>query len=280
MKKISEKLLSINPGLKIFIDQEWWNINRFKDFDNLSERNIFLKNAVNNSWVSNNNKIEILEILEWVIWNSYYPSLLTLSKKYDEIPEKLQGDYLKTVTYLRLKTLKERGINTYWLVVDLNYWNPIISGEERSFSKHTDKYEKFWKAMIDSAKKIGWMTIYLKHFPWHWAWEIDTHVGALIYWNKEVGYLKENISLFESLVDYWKGIVWLMVWHIILSKELKEDFDRIIKKWEYILTDDLWMKWLELWREEIKKHNNKFFTTDSIKWKVIKVSTKEPNGVI
>jgi len=38
---------------------------------------------------------------------------LTLSKKYDEIPEKLQGDYLKTVTYLRLKTLKERGINTY-----------------------------------------------------------------------------------------------------------------------------------------------------------------------
>jgi len=278
MKKISEKLIVINPELKIFTDQEWWKVTRFNDFDNKNERWTFLKDAVNNSSIEDVNKKDISNILYNLIWDSKYPSLKKLGEKYNSINEKLKDDYLKVVTYLRLDTLQKRWINNYWLVADLNYWNSVIWWLERSFWKDPSSYEKFWKAMIDNAKKL-WMTIYLKHFPGHGAWYTDSHKWVLNYWDNEKKYLENNISLFEKLLDYWKWEVWLMVWHMYIPNNFKTRFENAISKSNYVLTDDLWMEWYKM--ATSIEVDWKFFTTDLLKWsKIIIVDKKNTESVL
>lgn len=278
LTKISKKIKWINPTIKIFIDQEWRWVTRVKDFDNEKERKTFLLDTIKNSWISEKNKNEIWKILEWLVWNNYIPSLNDLWQKYNLISENLKSDYLKAITYLRLKTLKDKWINTYWLVADLNYWNKVIWWLERSFSKNSDSYEKFWKAMIDNAEKL-WMTVYLKHFPGHWAGWVDTHKWVLDYWNKEKDYLNKNISLFEKLLEYWKWKVWLMIGHMYIPNEFKQRFKTSISKANYILTDDLGMWGYKLATWKIRKW--KFFTTDLLSGsKVTIVDTKNAKSVL
>lgn len=151
------------------------------------------------------------------------------------------------------------------MVADLDYWNPVISWDERSFSHSKEDYLSFWKAMIDQAKKIWWMSIYFKHFPWHGDWNVDTHNFVLEFWEQNKEYLEKNISLFNELIEYGKEKwekVWIMVGHMVMPNEYKKYIDNILENANYILTDDLGMKWYKIAHK--KKYNWKFLTTDYI----------------
>jgi GH24 family phage-related lysozyme (muramidase) len=278
MKKISEKLISINPKLKIFVDQEWWKVNRFTDFDTPQEKNKFIEKALNNSWISESNIGAIRIELNKIAWKNNFLSIAKLWNLYNSCSNSLKWDFLKAATYLRLDTLKQRWVNTYWLVTDLDSWNTLIWWNwERSFWNDEKSYEAFGKAMIDSADRIKWMSIYLKHFPGHWSkdmyWESDTHTNVFTYWDGQESYLNRNIPLFEKLVNYKPWKVWLMVWHMFIPNKFKSKFQEVIWNASYVLTDDLWMAWYK--KGTWKKQPWKFFTTDLLKWDNITVVDKE-----
>ena len=168
---------------------------------------------------------------------------------------------MEIIAFIRLQILKEAWINTYWIVLDLNRWNPVISWNKRSFSKHLWKYKILVDAFLKAWKNTE-ILLYAKHFPWHWTWKIDSHKWILNLKN-ESKYLKENLELFDYFLNNsWKLKVWLMVWHIYISSDLQILFENIIKKADFILTDDLAMLWYK--KAKWKKIKGLFFSTDSI----------------
>ncbi len=267
IKNISKQIKNINSSILLFIDQEWGLINRYVDFENKeSIDEFFLKNnkhlfLKNNLVKLSDKEIQIIRnIFPKIYW--YFPSMETIWRTYDKFENKNNAKiFLNIVAFIRLQSLKDSWINTYWLVLDLNRWNPVIGWYKRSFSKHLWKY----KLLVDSFLKAGKNTeiiLYAKHFPWHWDWTIDSHKWILNLWNK-TDYLKENLDLFEYFIDNsWKLQTGLMVWHIYLSDELEQQFNKIIKKADFIITDDLAMIWYK--KAKWKKMKNLFFSTDAI----------------
>lgn len=268
IKNISKKIKTINPKILLFIDQEWGLINRYIDFETKKDiDNFFIKNNNKYSFLQNNlDKLNEKQIK--IIRNifpkryGYFPSLETIWKTYDKFKNKENAKrFLEIIAFIRLQSLKESWINTYWLVMDLNRWNPVISWNKRSFSKHLWKY----KILVDSFLKAGKNTeilLYGKHFPWHWYWKIDSHKWILNLKNK-TQYLKENLELFNYFLNNsWELETWLMVWHIYLSSEFQSLFNNIIKKSDFIITDDLAMKWYK--QAKWKKIKDLFFSTDLI----------------
>ena len=268
IKNISKKIKTINPKILLFIDQEWWLINRYIDFESTESINkFFIKKNNKYSFLQNNlNKLNdkqikiIRNIFPTKYW--YFPSLETIWKTYDKFEKKENAKiFLEIIAFIRLQSLKESWINTYWIVLDLNRWNPVISWNKRSFSKHLWKYKILVDAFLKAWKNTE-ILLYAKHFPWHWTWKIDSHKWILNLKN-ESKYLKENLELFDYFLNNsWKLQVWLMVWHIYISSDLQILFESIVKKADFILTDDLAMLWYK--KAKWKKIKGLFFSTDSI----------------
>ena len=122
-----------------------------------------------------------------------------------------------------------------------------------------------YKELVDSfikAWKSTEIILYAKHFPGHWDWKIDSHKWILNLWKKSE-YLKENLELFNYFLENsWELQTGVMVAHIYLSSDLKQKFNNIIKKADFILTDDLAMMWYK--EASWNKINNLFFSTDEI----------------
>ncbi len=266
---ITKKIKKYNKNILIFIDQEWWLINRYVEFEKTNDVEEFF-------WIIKNNKYNFLKtrfaklnqkeikiirnIFPKKYW--YFPTLWKIWKTYDLFEtKKKKKAFLEIIAFIRLQTLKNNWINTYWLVADLNRWNPVISGTSRSFSKHLWKYKQLIDAFVKASRKTE-ITLYLKHFPWHWAGKIDSHKWILtLSWQEK--YLKENLELFDYFLENSDFLqTWLMIWHMYIPKSLKKKFDEIINKADFLLTDDLAMIWYKKAKWKIKK--DLFFTTDKI----------------
>jgi hypothetical protein len=267
IKDISKKIKNINPNILLFIDQEWGLINRYIDFENQDEINkFFIKNnnylfLKNNLEKLSNKEIDIIrKIFPKQYW--YFPSLEIIWKTYDKFKNKEKAKiFLNIIAFIRLQSLKNCWINTYGLVLDLNRWNPVISWNKRSFSKHLWKYKILVDSFINAWKNIE-IILYAKHFPWHWDWSIDSHKWILNLWKKS-DYLNENLDLFNYLLEKsWELQTWLMVWHIYISTRLKQKFKNIINISDFIITDDLAMMWYK--KAKWKKIKNLFLSTDLI----------------
>lgn len=267
IKNISKKIKNINPEILLFIDQEWGLINRYIDFENkisvdkyflLNNKFNFLETRLNS--LSKKNINIIRNIFPKKYW--YFPSLEKIWKTYDIFENKNDKKlFLEIIAFIRLQSLKESWINTYWLVLDLNRWNPVISWNKRSFSKHLWKYKELVDSFIKAWKSTE-IILYAKHFPGHWDWKIDSHKWILNLWKKSE-YLKENLELFNYFLENsWELQTGVMVAHIYLSSDLKQKFNNIIKKADFILTDDLAMMWYK--KASWNKINNLFFSTDEI----------------
>ena len=263
IEAIAAKLKSINPDILIFIDQEWWLINRYVEFDaNISFQNYL----VTDSYVSDiyNNFSEATKTSLGSVFPSgysYFPSLTKIWEVYNVISKSDKQSYLDLVAYLRLKTLSDRWINTYWLVMDLDRGNPVIRNYRRSFSSDLESYKRLWDAFIKASKKT-WVSLYLKHFPGHGAGQVDSHIWILDYTNYQT-YVGENLELFKYMLDNkWYTQMWVMVWHMYVQDTLKSNFSDIISSADYILTDDLAMQWYvqATWWEK----SWIFFTTDVV----------------
>lgn len=302
IKEITNYISKLDKDILFFIDQEWWKINRYIDFNKIDLdiiNNLITKNInKNNSWVilwvnsdylnlnldfNKDNflitRLNFLDKEEWEILknllnNKYFPSLWDIWKSYNliwdldlgiDLNNYKKNIFLEIIAYIRLKELNKIWINTYWLVLDLDRWNPVITDLSRSFSNNIQDY----KILINSfkvANKNFNIKIYFKHFPWHWIWDIDSHKWILdLTWNIEYSkYLEESIELF----DYWLKQIelsGLMIWHMIIWNEFNEDFDRLINKSSFIITDDLWMQWFKKIRDTYyKKKEFSFFTTNKV----------------
>ena len=181
---------------------------------------------------------------------------------YDSFSGEDKDNFLKFITYYRLQSLKNAWINTAWIVLDLDYWNPVISGYDRSFSDNKQDYIKLWKDFVDAAKSLN-MSLYFKHFPGHWKWIVDTHKWVLRYSVSDIPYIQSNMGLFNEVIEYAneKNVeVWLMIWHFVLPNKIKDSFINSIKKVDYIITDDVSMKWyLEIVKNPVD--DSEFFST-------------------
>ena len=110
------------------------------------------------------------------------------------------------------------------------------------------------------ASKQTWVTLYFKHFPWHWAGKTDSHKWILnLVWQEK--YLQENLELFNYALEKNPN-AWIMVAHAYIPNTILTQFNIWIKKAFFLLTDDLWMQWYKLSKWKNKK--NMLFTTDSI----------------
>ena len=263
IESITAKLKEINPEILIFIDQEGWLINRYVEFDTQVS---FVNYLSSDSYVSDiyNNFSEATKTSLWSVFPSgyrYFPSLTKIWEIYSIISEADKKNYLDLVAYLRLKTLSDRGINTYWLIMDLDRGNPVIRNYRRSFSSDLEAYKKLWDAFIEASKKT-WVSLYLKHFPGHGAGQIDSHKWILDYTN-DTKYLEENLELFKYMLDNkWYTQMWVMVGHMYVPNTLKAKFNDIVSTTDYLLTDDLAMRWYTLatWTSK----SEVFFTTDVV----------------
>ena len=189
-----------------------------------------------------------------------FPSLAKIWIHYDTFStDEDKQAYLNKVASIRLQWLKDHWINTYWLVLDLNRGNPVISNYSRSFSKHVEKYKKLVDA-FSIASKETWVKLYFKHFPWHWEWNIDSHVWILNLIWKET-YIQENIELFDYALTK-NPTAWLMIWHMYIPNSKKQYFIDTVNKSNFLLTDDLWMQWYKQAKWKLKE--SLFFTTDQI----------------
>ncbi len=263
---ITKKLIKFNKNILIFIDQEWWLINRYVEFEKNSDveeffwikKDIFLEKRFKKF-----NKKEIKIIRNIFPKNyGYFPTLGRIWKTYDIfLTKEKKKAFLEIIAFIRLQTLKNNWINTYWLVADLNKWNPVISGNSRSFSKHLWKYKQLADAFLKASRKT-WVILYLKHFPGHWAWYIDSHKWILNLKNQQK-YLKENLELFDYFFKNWEFLdIWLMVWHMYIPKKLEKNFVNISNKASFLLTDDLAMQGYI--KAKNKKIKDLFFTTNKI----------------
>jgi len=279
----ANKLKKINPKIRIFVDQEWWVVNRFNDFDKINTFNKYISSNLSLKFkyaiLDNNTKSLIKEAFKDKttfismdsIWEIYY----SINK--NNTIEK--NRFLDFITFFRLYILHKNWINTHWLVCDLDKWNPIISGYDRSFSDNIDHYISLWRYFVKNAK-ILWISLYLKHFPWHWRWQTDTHKWILEYSNNafDKAYILDNMRVFEAIIyeaeKSWVEI-WLMSAHVLLPENIKSKYLNILNKADYIMTDDLWMGAYNALKN--KKFKNKFFSTNEFinNENTIKVYTKE-----
>ena len=250
IQSITNKIKAINNDILFFIDQEWWFINRYIDYSSKT----IVDNLFNSSAVEQKTRL----IFPYTTWS--FPSLAKIWIHYDTFStDEDKQAYLNKVASIRLQWLKDHWINTYWLVLDLNRGNPVISNYSRSFSKHVEKYKKLVDA-FSIASKETWVKLYFKHFPWHWEWNIDSHVWILNLIWKET-YIQDNIELFDYALTK-NPTAWLMIWHMYIPNSKKQYFIDTVNKSNFLLTDDLWMQWYKQAKWKLKE--SLFFTTDQI----------------
>ena len=273
MKKITWEIKNISDDILIFIDQEWGQINRFISFENwfsLEKYTDYLYVFFRFNALSSQEK----ENLKQLFWNSqYFPSMWNIWKFYKNISKENKQNFLEIITFIQLKNLQNHWINTHWFIADLDLWNPVISGLNRSFSENILDYFDLINAYIE-ASKVTWVVLYAKHFPGHGAGKIDSHSDILDY-SQNTQYVENNLLVFEYFLEntklLWK---WIMVWHMYLDKNISDKFHKIIDKSDFIITDDLAMEWFK----KIKNiPENKIFSTQEILQKnnLIKVHTQE-----
>ena len=279
IQNITSQIHATNPDTLIFIDQEGWLVNRYIDFESTAAVQAMFDETYVISRLNTLNEVE-KNILRGLFPQNYgyYPSLWRIWVAYDNfVTETTKKSFVEIIAYIRLKSLQNNWINTYWLVADLNLWNPAITNASRSFSKHVSKYKIFIDAFQKASKETN-ITLYLKHFPGHGAWLIDSHKWILDLRYKGE-YLKTNMELFEYFLDT-KTISWgLMIAHIIIPDTLSDSFSNILAKADYILTDDLAMQWFKqmVW---IEPESSFFSSHKAIIWNnVIKVDTQYVESV-
>ncbi len=266
IKIITSLILKINKSIILFIDQEWWKINRFIDFnDNYNISTIYQNDEYLKIRFSKIDSNSLKEQLFHLFKNKVnFPSLGSIWKLYGILEWHNKDIFIEIITYLKLKTLKDKWINSYWLVCDLNLWNSVITELSRSFSSNIEDYKLFWKHIINAAEKLN-ITVYLKHFPWHGIWSIDSHNWVIQYTEKNIEYLKSNIDVFKYISKEAKKRwvkIGLMAWHFILPNSIQNNFINILNDFDYLITDDLSMKWYKkIWW---KKYKDYFISTDEL----------------
>ena len=195
------------------------------------------------------------------IWNSY-----------KNISDQNKKEFLEIISYIQLKNLQNHGINTHGIIGDLDLWNPVISGLSRSFSQEILDYFKLIDAYTVASKEVG-IILYLKHFPGHGSWEIDSHKWILDY-SHNTSYVKKNLIVFEYFLSKETNLTrWIMVGHMFLNKNISESFHKILEKSDFVITDDLAMNG---YRSVKSISENKIFTTKELENynNVIKVHTQ------
>jgi len=248
-----------NNDVEVFIDQEWWRVNRYEDVDNASDWDNYNKK----SWIStkwNRLSTSTQNAVDGIFTGTKFPSMEDVGDVYRSISGTTEkAEYLDYITYLRLYTLQEVGIMNYGLVCDLDLGNPAISTYGRSFSDDVDEYIELGEAMADNADAL-WMSIYLKHFPGHGSSSTDTHSGVMDL-RQEKSYLVKNMKVFKEII--WNNNhVGLMAGHMIIPRDLRDDFDDICESAAYLYTDDMQMGGYT--SATGGDYNNGFFTTDRI----------------
>lgn len=266
VKILTDEIKKLNPKARIFTDQEGWLINRFKEF----EGEYTLWKMMKDNFYVNKYYNELSADIKWklhkkISWRPYFMSMEEIWDLYEWLPVWEQDSFLKFMAYYRLESLRNAWLNTAPLVVDLDYWNPVISWYNRSFGKDKNSYIEFWKHFVDAAHRLE-MSIYLKHFPGHWKGSIDTHTWVLTYTKGDLPYIKKNMEVFDEIIKYAnsKNVeIWAMVWHFVLPDEYKYKFYSILSKVDFIITDDLAMKWYIEWKKQ-KLSENQFFSTSEL----------------
>ncbi len=255
LKKSISEIKKINPNIIIYIDQEWWLINRYKDFSSVDYDYYLQNDYIYNKY--QDLSVKERKVLENIFSNKYFPSMKDIYSWYDSVSENNKKNYLDIIAFIRLQNLVDIWINTHWLVLDLDNWNPVISWLERSFSNKIDDY----KMLIDSyiwASSVTGVILYAKHFPWHWEGEVDSHNNILVY-DDNYDYLIKNIELFEYFLENNTTKSWLMVWHMYLPLKIRDNFLHVLSLSDFILTDDLSMNWYK--NADYYENNNMFFST-------------------
>ncbi len=250
------KINEINDELYIFIDQEWGLINRYKEFSVKEPSDYFNNQNIKYDSLNNSEKGLLQELFSDV----YFPSMKEINITYKKISNNNKQNFLDIVAFIKLQNLKEAWINTHWLVLDLDDWNPVITGLDRSFSNDPWEYKKLIDA-FNFASKITWVSIYVKHFPGHWAGDVDTHENILVYDNSFENYLEKNMELFKYFFDNWEN-TWVMIGHMFLTNNIRDEFFDILDKSDYILTDDLAMQGFKNYNNY--DYDNMFFSTINI----------------
>lgn len=277
MTYTTKKIYELNPHIRIFVDQEWWLVNRYNIFDKTNTLDSYLREdeTLKKKYdkLEDRTKNSITSALKWRTTFFSAKKAWEIYNKLESVSEK--KEFLDFISYFQLYSTVKAWINTYWLILDLDYWNPAISWNQRTFTKNKDDMILYWNYFASNAKDL-WINLYLKHYPWHWAWKIDTHSWILEYTTNNNEYLQDNIWVFESVIKTWKDFwvnVWLMIGHIVLPLEYKNRFLWNLWEVDFILTDDLWMWAYKITKD--KEYNDKFFTTKELLnyWNVIEVST-------
>lgn len=273
MKKITWEIKNISPNILIFTDQEWGVINRFQSFDTKIEISQYINNLsifFQYQKLNNQERQIVNNLLESN--GKYFPSLEKIWESYRKISEKNKQNFLEIITYIQLKNISEHWINTYAIIWDLDKWNPVISDLQRSFSDNILEYFALIDAYIFASKQT-WVHLYMKHFPGHWAGKNDSHISILDY-SDNSEYIRENLLVFEYFLNKSEIIWWgVMVGHMFLDITISEDIERLLKKSQFIITDDLSMQWYK----NVKKiPEGKIFTTKMLSDypDVIKVDTQ------
>lgn len=263
---ITKRIYELNPNIRIFVDQEGGLVNRYNIFDSNHTFDLYIQEDE----ILNQKYHKLSDNLKTNIKNSFKNKLNFISaKKIWEIfnkieTEKEKQNFLDFISFFELFTNLKAWINTYWLVLDLDMWNPAISWNQRAFSKDVDANIMYWNYYVKNSKAL-WISLYLKHYLWHWAWKIDTHNSILEYSLNDKEYIENNLRVFEMVIKTAKDIkhnIWLMVGHMLVPLEYKNRFLWNLWEVDFVLTDDLWM-WAYKESKD-KKFENKFFTSNEI----------------
>ena len=264
MMSITKEIKKINSNILLFTDQEGGEITRYVDFPTMDELQSLLESDFvtyrlqSMSWESRKVLFSVFDTYKLY----YYPSLESIWNAYNSISDEDSKKYfLEISAYIRLASIRSVWLNTYGLILDLDYGNPVISWYARSFSKDLWEYQKLVDAFI-LASEVTSVSVYAKHFPWHWKWAVDSHKAVLDI-SSFPEYTQANMNLFEYFLWRVSSVKkWIMVGHMYVWDDFLEAFNRILDTADYILTDDLSMQWYQLATGNDK--NNSFFTTDTI----------------
>ncbi len=198
IQEITKNIKEINPKIIIFIDQEGWEIYRYIDFPSTLELQTILDSffiQVRLQSMTSESQ-DIFRKLFDTQKLYYFPSLQQLWRSYDLISDTgSKKHFLECAAYIRMKSLKQAWINSYGLILDLDYGNPVISWYDRSFSSDIQNYKNFIDALTLSAE-INEIIIYGKHYPGHWDGEIDSHKWILDI-SSFPEYTQKNLDLFD-----------------------------------------------------------------------------------
>ena len=273
MKIITSEIKKITPNILIFTDQEGGQINRFISFKNgfnFEDYREYMYIFLRFETLKPIEKESILKLF----WNDkYFPEMWNIWKTYKNISKENKKKFLEIITFIQLKNLQIHWINTHGFIADLDLWNPVISWLNRSFSENILEYFSLIDAYVSASKQTG-VILYAKHFPGHWAGNIDSHKDILDY-SENTQYVENNLLVFEYFLNQTKLIwKWIMVWHMYLDKNISEKFHKILSESDFIITDDLAMQWFK----KIKDiPDNKIFSTQEIiNYKnLIKINTQD-----